>query len=177
MKRIGKYVKEGGGNGMDRNEVLDLLKQENIDYLMEEHPAIETIQEMERLALLNSETIVKNIFLRDDKKRNYYLLIVEKSKQINLKELRKLLNARPLTFASEKDLFDYLGLVKGAVTPLGLLNDTTNQVQLVIDEEIKQFATVGVHPIDNEATVWLALDDLHKIIKKNGNEIRYISLK
>ena len=66
---------------------------------------------------------MKNLFLRDDKKRHYYLVVVKKDKAVDLKGLRALLGSRPLSFASEQDLSRCLGLPKGAVTPLGILND------------------------------------------------------
>lgn len=69
------------------------------------------------------EADAKNLFVRDDKKRNYYLITVKGDKKVDLKEFRKKNNTRPLRFASENDLMDILGLIPGAVTPLGILND------------------------------------------------------
>ena len=89
--------------------------------------------------LENEDEIVKNIFIRDDKKINYYLALIAGNKRVNLKELRNNLRLRPLTFASEEDLEKYLGLHKGSVTVLGVLNDTNHIVKVLIDEDIKKF--------------------------------------
>lgn len=52
---------------MDKNEVLAFLRQSNIPYQIAEHPAAKTIEEIDSFHLPNSEYIVKNLFLRDDK--------------------------------------------------------------------------------------------------------------
>ena len=120
------------------------------------------------------ENIVKNIFIRDDKKINYYLVLVSHNKKVNLKELRNKLNSRPLTFASEEDLYKYLGLTKGSVSPLGILNDKDHIVTIIIDEDIKNISEIGVHPNINTATVFLKPKDLEIIFKNNKYE--YIEL-
>ena len=79
--------------------------------------------ELSNIEIPYPEYDAKNLFVRDDKKRNYYLITVKGDKRVNLKEFRKN-NTRPLSFASADDLMGIMGLVPGAVTPLGLLNDT-----------------------------------------------------
>ena len=91
-----------------------------------------------------------------------------------MKELGNKLNSRPLTFASEEDLYKYLGLTKGSVSPLGILNDKDHIVTIIIDEDIKNISEIGVHPNINTATVFLKPKDLEIIFKNNKYE--YIEL-
>ena len=132
------------------------------------------MEEMAELNLENEDEIVKNIFIRDDKKTNYYLVLIAGNKRVNLKELRNNLRLRPLTFASEEDLYKYLGLTKGSVSPLGILNDKDHIVTIIIDEDIKNISEIGVHPNINTATVFLKPKDLEIIFKNNKYE--YIEL-
>ena len=84
---------------------------------------------------------------------------------------------RALSFASENDLMQVLGLIPGAVTPLGLLNDAECKVQLYLDEAF--FAApglIGVHPNDSTATVWLRADDLAALIQEHGNPVHIAEL-
>lgn len=163
-----------------RKKVIDFLEKMNIPYDMIEHPAVYTIDEMDQLNIniSNKENneIVKNLFVRDDKKKNYYLIILQKDKQANFKEIRKALDSRPLTFASEEDLQKYMGLTKGSVSPFGILNDADCKVEIVFDKDILSFERIGVHPNDNTATVWLSPKDLENIIKSHGNSISYINI-
>lgn len=156
---------------MNRLEIIDMLNHLHMKYSVTEHPPAETIEEIDSFGLPNADAIVKNLFLRDDKKKNYYLVVIRKDKTVNLKELRYLLGSRPLSFTSEDDLYSYLGLKKGSVTPLGILNDTERKVQVVVDEDVMKFPVIGIHPNENTATLWLSPQNLQSIIEKHGNTI------
>lgn len=159
---------------MTKEEVYEKLNELNIEYRVINHKAVFTMEDVINENLEPFENIVKNIFIRDDKKRNYYLVLVSHNKKVNLKELRNKLNSRPLTFASEEDLYKYLGLTKGSVSPLGILNDKDHIVTIIIDEDIKNISEIGVHPNVNTATVFLKPKDLEIIFKNNKYE--YIEL-
>ena len=103
----------------------------------------------------------------------YYLITVQGNKRVNLKEFRKKNNTRPLSFASEEELMAILGLIPGAVTPLGLLNDAEHKVQHFIDRVVLDAPRIiGVHPNDNTATVFLKTRDLIELIQINGNVVQ-----
>lgn len=158
---------------MSKEEVYLKLKELNIEYLKIDHIPIYTIDEANNLDIENKEYIAKNLFLRDDKKRNYYLLVVKSSKKIDLNDLKNKINSRRLSFASEIDLEKYLKLKKGSVTPLGVLNDVERKVKIIIDEDILKEEIVGVHPNDNDATVFMKTKDLIRLIELNGNLVEY----
>jgi len=159
-----------------REKVFDTLKSMNMQYDVVEHPPVYTMEEMENLNIDSKNEVVKNLFVRDEKKKNYFLIVLRKDKQVNLKKIRTELNCKPLSFASEEDLEKYLGLSKGAVSPFGILNDTECRVEVVFDKDILLYEHIGVHPNDNTATVWISPRDFEFIIKNHGNSIRYLSL-
>ena len=91
---------------------------------------------------------------------------------MDLKAFRRQHATRPLSFASENELKDILGLVPGAVTPLGILNDAEHRVQLYLDEAfLDSPGLIGIHPNDNTATVWLKTEDLIAIIQEHGSRV------
>ena len=155
---------------MTRNELFELLDSKGIHYEITEHVPVYTIDEMIEAKLPHPEVIAKNLFIRDDKKRNYYLITVKEDRTVNLKEFHEKYETRKLSFASENDLMAILGLTKGAVTPFGLLNDEERKVQFFIDEEFTS-GMIGIHPLENTATVWLDGADLLELIKEHGNSI------
>lgn len=159
-----------------KESIYKYLDNLNIKYRKIEHKAVYTMEETASLNIDNNNEVVKNLFIRDDKKNNYFLVLISGNKCINLKELRSNLNLRPLTFASEEDLEKYLGLKKGSVTILGILNDTEHKVQVLIDNDIKHFKEVGVHPNENTASIWLSLEDIERILKLNNTNYKYINL-
>lgn len=156
-----------------KQELLKLLDALDVKYEIILHPAIFTINEMESLNLPNSSAVAKNLFIRDDKKQNYYLFAVRKEKRVDLKELEEKIGSRRLSFASEKDLSRFLGLAKGAVTPFGIVNDTGRRVKVYLDADFEH-GLIGVHPNENTATVWLKTADLVGFIKQRGNPAEFI---
>lgn len=158
---------------MNKTELLDFLNETNIEYTLVEHPAVFTVEEALLLNLPHPEAGAKNLFLRDDKKRNYYLLTVRDGLAVDLKDFQSRIGSRRLSFASEEDLMHYLHLIKGSVTPFGLLNDTERKVQMYFDDYFKA-NLISVHPNQNDGTVYLNCDDLVKILQQHGNLVSYI---
>ena len=154
-------------------KVLRILKERNISFRFQEHIPIYTIEEMLDLPMDGKEDVAKNLFLRDDKKRNYYLIVVREEKRVNLNELREKIQSRRLTFASEEDLDAIMGVIRGSVTPLGVLNDTQHIVQVYIDRSFEH-KTIGCHPNTNEATVWMSTDNLVELIASRGNPVTFL---
>lgn len=157
---------------MNKQEVYDFLKSRKTEFEVTEHAAVYNMAELAAIDIPYPEADAKNLFVRDDKKKNYYLITVKGDKRVNLKDFRAKNGTRPLTFASENDLMDILGLIPGAVTPLGILNDTDRRVSLFLDRSfLDKPGLVGVHPNDNTATVWLKTEDLISIVKDHGNDV------
>lgn len=161
---------------MNKQQIYEYLKQENIGHEITEHKAVYNMDELSKLKY-HIQNMMQRIYLFVMIKRNYYLITVKGDKRVDLKEFRKNNNTRPLSFASSDDLMDIMKLIPGAVTPLELLNDDECKVTLFLDEEFMNgLQLVGVHPNDNTATVWLKVNDLIKIIKQYGNQVNVIKI-
>ena len=162
---------------MNKQEIYNFLNDKNIWHEITEHKAVFNMAELSEIDIPYPEADAKNLFVRDDKKRNYYLITVKGDKRGDLKEFRKNNNTRALSFASENDLMDIMNLIPGSVTPLGMLNDKEIKVKLFLDKEfIESPGMIGVHPNDNTATVWLKIEDLINIIKEHGNKIEIVEI-
>lgn len=160
---------------MNKEQTYQYLRDHNVAFEATEHAAVYNMEELAAIRLPHPEWDAKNLFVRNDKKRNYYLITVKGDKRVDLKEFRKQHGLRNLSFASADDLMEILGLIPGAVTPLGLLNDENLRVKLYLDAD---FAgnMIGVHPNDNTATVWMQADDLLALIRAHGNEAELAEL-
>ena len=157
---------------MNKQQIYDYLQENSIWHEITEHKAVYNMAELAEVPCPYPEADAKNLFVRDDKKQNYYLITVKGEKRVNLKAFRKAQGTRNLSFASAEDLMERLGLIPGAVTPLGVLNDETRSVKVFLDQDfLQEPGLVGVHPNDNTATVWLKTEDLIRIIREHGNEV------
>ena len=153
------------------------MDKRNICHEVTEHKAVFNMAEVTEIHLPYPEADAKNLFVRDDKKRNYYLITVRGDKRVDLKAFRKKFRLRALSFASPADLEDKLQLIPGSVSHFGLLNDKSCSVIWYVDEEFTTVShMIGIHPNNNTATVWLDPKDLMQIISSHGNTIEMINL-
>ena len=154
---------------LNKEETYSFLKENNIEFEAVEHKAVFNMDELGDVELPHPEWEAKNLFVRDDKKRNYYLMTVKGAKRVDLKDFRKKHGLRALSFASADDLLEIMKLTPGSVTPLGLLNDSERRVKFYLDAEFED-GMMGVHPNDNTATVYMKADDVLRLIREHGNE-------
>ena len=161
---------------MNKQEIYDHLTRQNVWHRITEHEAIYNMAEIAKIDVLYPEAAAKNLFVRDNKKRMYYLITVKGDKRVDLKEFKQTHNTRPLSFASADDLMSIMGLIPGAVTPFGLLNDEERRVHLFLDRAfLDSPGLIGVHPNDNTATVWLNTESLIRMIEEHGNPVDVVS--
>ena len=162
---------------MNKQEIYDFIKSKNIWHEITEHKAVFNMDESSEIEIPYPEYNAKNLFVRDDKKKNYYLITVKGNKMVDLKEFRNNNGTRPLSFASEQDLISIMNLIAGSVTPLGLLNDKDLKVVFYLDKDfLKDKQIIGIHPNENTATLWLRVEDLIDIIKEHGNQVNVVEL-
>lgn len=162
---------------MNKQEIYSYLSEQGYWHEITEHPAVYNMAEVAELEMPYPEADAKNLFVSDDKRRNYYLITVLGHKKVNLKDFKRNYNTRSLTFASPEELMDSMGLIPGAVTPLGVLNDKEHKVKVFLDKDfLDGLQLIGVHPNDNTATVWLKTEDLIEIIRTNGTELELVEV-
>lgn len=159
-----------------REKVLEKLKEINITYKLVEHTPVYTIEEMDALGeIFDNAKICKNLFLRDQKGKRHFLIVVPEEKRVPLSEIPEKIGSTRLSFASEERLMKYLKLTPGSVTPLAVINDEENEVEVFLDEDLKKEKLLGVHPCENTSTVIITVKDLEKYIESCNNKYKYIN--
>lgn len=160
---------------MNKEDIYKFLEEKGIWFEVTEHEAVWDMEGLAGVDLPYPGRDAKNLFVRDDKKRAYYLISVKDNKRVDLNEFRQKYETRRLSFASENDLSEILKLFPGAVSPFGLLNDEELKVHFYVDNDFKSDNhIIGIHPNDNTATVWIKVEDLIAIIKEHGNEVNEV---
>lgn len=159
--------------------ILKLLTEFEIPYQLFEHVPLRTVadsKKVEELFLSKNEGAghIKNLYLRDTKKRNI-LLVTEQDCDIDFKLLPPLLNTKRLSFGSNERLFQNLGVRPGAVTPLSMITGVNNSVTLFVQSKLRNCAILYLHPLVNDRTISISINDLEKFIKNIGSEINWIN--
>ena len=159
-----------------KQRVYDALNKLGIKYEVVEHEPVHTMEDMDRLGLPEKGTLCKNLFLRDAKVKRHFLITCVENAKVYLKSLGRQLGAGNLSFASEERLEKYLGLKQGSVSPFGLMNDTDHAVEFFIDKNLSKCKSLGIHPLENTATVFLSFKDLDKFLWNLDVDVMKIKL-
>ena len=138
----------------------DLLDSLQIPYARVDHDHADTIEACEAVEQVLGEKICKNLFLCNRQKTQFYLLMLEGEKVFKTRDLSKQLGVARLSFAGSADMEKYLDITPSSVSVLGLMNDTENAVQLVIDKPVAEGEMLGCHPCINSSTLALRMADV-----------------
>ena len=149
-------------------QLFDHLAQLGFAQRTVEHPPVFTVEEAKALRGELPGHHVKNLFLRN-KKEEMWLVVAEEDKKIDLKALGERLGAGKLSFGSADRLLRYLGVLPGAVTPFGIINDKDRKVKVVLDRDLMGFDPVNAHPLVNTMTTALAPQDLVTFLEAEGH--------
>ena len=156
----------------NREKVEKLLKELQIEYTVEDTPVM-TIEQAKQYPLQHREAASKSLLLID-KKAAVFCVTVFEDKRVDLKRLKELLGCSRLSFVNSQQALDLFGYQEG-ISPLGVINDKTNAVTVVIDEYFKD-KLIMIHPNSEKATMWLKCQDLVEVINKVGNKVIYLDL-
>ena len=156
----------------NREKVEKLLKELQIEYTVEDTPVM-TIEQAKEYPLQHREAASKSLLLID-KKAAVFCVTVFEDKRVDLKRLKELLGCSRLSFVNSQQALDLFGYQAG-ISPLGVINDKTNAVTVVIDEYFKD-KLIMIHPNSEKATMWLKCQDLVEVINKVGNKVIYLDL-
>ena len=158
------------------SKLEEWLKGNNIEYKLHKHPAVFTVEEAKKHCGFIPGLHCKNLFLKEKKgEERYFLVTLPSDKRLMFKRLEEILQSSKLTFANKEELQQYLGLSTGAVSALGLVNDTKNIVVFVVDKEVWNAEIVSFHPNINTETLELTKEAFHKAIEATGNKRIIIS--
>ena len=140
--------------------VYDFLDSLGIDYQRVDHAPAMTMEVCEEIDKVLEAVICKNLFLCNRQETQFYLLMLEGEKVFKTKDLSKQLGVARLSFADPADMEKYLDITPGSVSVLGLMNDTENAVQLVLDRPIAESVRIGCHPCINTSTLAVSTQDI-----------------
>ncbi len=151
-------------------EIKQYLKEIGIEFKTFHHPPLFTCEQAENYNKEIKGIHSKNLFVKNRKAANFYLVIIQAFEKLNLKEFESLLNEK-LAFANEKELKNILNLTTGAVSPFGLINDKENKTILIIKKQVWNSDFLSFHPNINTETLELTGRDFQKYIKSLNNKL------
>ena len=140
--------------------VYELLDRLGIAFERVDHCEANTMETCRAIDEILDAVICKNLFLCNQQRTNFYLLMMPGDKKFKTKELSKQINSSRLSFAEAVYMEQFLHISPGSVSVMGLMNDTENQVQLLIDKDVLKGEWFGCHPCMNTSSIRMRLADL-----------------
>ncbi|MCI6840940.1 MAG: prolyl-tRNA synthetase associated domain-containing protein [Clostridiales bacterium] len=157
--------------------VYDLLERLDVSFERVDHDAVGTIEGCAEIEKLLDIEICKNLFLRNSKGDQYYLLMLPGGKHLVTKDLAKKIGSTRLSFGTPEKMEEYLDITPGSVSVLGLMNDHENNIQLLVDNDIKKWEYFGCHPCINTSSLKIKTADLFsKILPAVGHEPVFVDI-
>lgn len=147
--------------------VYSLLDELSIPYERVDHAVTETMEACENIDMLLGVSMCKNLFLRNRQKTAFYLLMMPGKKKFKTKDVSKQLGTSRLSFAEAEYMEQYLNITPGSVSVLGLMNDSTHAVHLVIDKELLENEYIGCHPCINTSSLKIRTEDILNVFLKH----------
>ena len=160
MKLEAGRPKTEGGREEKEIRVYDLLDKLGITYQRVDHEEAATIEFCHDVEEVLQIQICKNLFLCNRQKTQYYMLVMPGAKKFKTKDLSAQIQSARLSFADAEDMERYLDIKPGSVSIMGLMNDTENHVQLLVDEEILKEEYFGCHPCKNTSSLKIKTSDV-----------------
>ncbi len=155
----------------------DFLNSIGIEYSRVDHNAADDMETCIEIEKVLGAPICKNLFLCNRQQTQFYLLMMPGDKVFKTKELSSQIGSARLSFANAQQMEKYLDITPGSVSVLGLMNDSENAVQLIIDEDIKKDEYIGVHPCVNTSTLKIKTSDMFdKITDALGHNYMTVKL-
>ena len=152
------------------------LEGNHISYTRHDHAAVYTVEEADRLVPKLSAAKTKNLFLRDDKGKRHFLVVVPGHKQVNLKTLKDWMGVKRISFGSPGRLKKHLGIEPGAVSMLALYNDRLHNVEVFVDQDLWASESFQCHPLVNTATLEITRKNLIRFLEITGHEMKTIEV-
>jgi Ala-tRNA(Pro) deacylase len=152
------------------------LADHQVKFERHDHPPVFTVEDVNRLVPPLPAAKTKNLFLRDNKGKRHFLVVVPDEKRVDLKALPGLLESSRLRFGSPDRLKKYLGVDPGSVSLLAVVNDLGNAVEVIMDKKLWQSEAFQFHPLVNTSTLVISRDNLQRFLDNTGHKIQILDV-
>ncbi len=138
-------------------DLLDLL---SIPYYRTDHEPASNMEACNAIDAVLGVVICKNLFLCNRQGTRYYLLMMPGDKPFKTRELSQQIGSARLSFARPEKMLQYLDILPGSVSIMGLMNDHDHHVQLLMDRDLLQSPELGCHPCVNTSSLRIKTQDV-----------------
>ena len=156
-----------------RQKIFDILDNLEIEYTNYEHDAVFTCDEAKGVEIPWKR--VKSLLLRNKKATNFYMVVLWDDKRLDTNDIRAIFDDTKMSFASPERMMDKIWLKPWSVSPFALINNQERDIHVVFDSELKN-RLVWFHPLQNDNTIVINMDDIEKFLDNLGLQYTFSDL-
>ncbi len=161
---------------LNQQQLIDYLNELAIPVITIAHPPLHTVADSKALRGEIPGGHTKNLFLKD-RKDQHFLLTVGEDAVVDLKTIHTIIGAAgKVSFGKPEALLELLGVMPGAVTVFGAVNDAEGKVKVFLDAGLMANAIINGHPLVNDATTSIEAQDLIKFLNATGHAPNILKL-
>ena len=147
----------------NEKEVYLTLNRLHIPFTRIDHEPVRTMEDCQAIDAELGGVICKNLFLCNQQKTMFYLLLIREDKAFKTKDVSKQLGVSRLSFGTAEHMQRLLHISPGAVSPMGLLFESARDVKLIMDRDLLSEEYLGCHPCVNTASIRFSLADFMQV--------------
>lgn len=117
-------------------EVYKVFQKLGIPFERVDNDPAASMEECADIEKVLGEPVRKNVFLCNQKKTSFFLLVMPEEKAFDTSSFSKKLGVSHMSFASPEHMWEYLGTKPGSASVVGLMRDLDDYVQVIIDKEV-----------------------------------------
>ncbi len=156
-----------------RQKIFDILDSLEIPYTNYEHGPVFTCDEAKGVDIPGYR--VKSLLLRNKKATNFYMVVLRDSRRLDTNIVRAIFDDSKMSFVDEETMLQKIGIKPGSVSPFALINNIDRDIRVLFDAEL-QGELVGFHPLQNDNTVVLEMQELEKFLENLEVNYMYYTL-
>ena len=157
-------------------DIYKFLAEHQIEYQRYDHPAVYTVDDVNRLIPDLPGARTKNLFICDNSGMRHFLVIIDHLKRLDLKALAAVLDTRKVRFASPRRLKGYLGITPGAVSLIAIVNDENKAVEVIIDKTLWDAESFRFHPLVNTSTLVMTKQNVKRLLVATGHRANIVDV-
>lgn len=153
--------------------IFDILDELNIFYTNYQHQAVISCSEAKWIDIPWKR--VKSLLIHNKKKTQFYMIVLEDNKKLETNKVRDFFNDTKMSFSSQEDMIEKIWVKIWHVSPFALVNNIHNDIKVVFDTSLLG-VEVWFHPLTNDQTIVLGMQDVEKFLQKVWNDFFYLDL-
>ena len=156
--------------------IEEKLKELSINFNVVEHEPALTTEQADRFIEGLEGVRTKTMFLTNRKKTEFYMLIMDDKKRLDMKKLGEIVSANHIKIVSENTIYEKIMSQPGIVSPFALMNNKEKDIKVYIDKEIIEEEYMTFHPGTNEKTLFIKTVDLLKFLESIEYDVNVIEI-